>query len=81
MKAATMLRNLENKLRTQTAFTRCRYTTIDGQTGTCSGLSILEPFLDGQITELSIDDQDTARLLGVLDDTVKISVVPPGSIR
>ena len=82
MRTATMLRNLEHKLRTQTTFTRCRYKTIDGQIGTCSGLSILEPFLEGQIAELTIDDQDTARLLGVLDleDKVKITVVPRGTL-
>lgn len=81
MKAATMLRNLEHQLRTQFAMPRSKYITVNGETGVCSGWLILEPFEDKQIKEIYTDDLDIARLLHMLDETVKISVVPSGWIR
>lgn len=68
------LEALEKTLGARPSCPRCVCVMTNGERQEFHGFAVLQPFLDGEITSISCDDADMARLLRAMDTAKNISI-------
>lgn len=71
------VRALENMMRSKATFPTCVCRMSDGGEKRLFGMSVLQPFLDGEIAALTTNDADLAAMLRQMDTdgTVEITII------
>lgn len=71
------IRALENMIRSKTAVPTCLCRMKYGGEKRFFGMSVLQPFLDGEITAITTNDADLASMLRNMDteETVEINLI------
>lgn len=71
---ALRVRALENLIRSKPIWPTCSCRMKDGGEKKYFGMTVVEPFLNGEILSLTTNDADIAAMLRAMDETINIEM-------